>query len=258
MDPKHDIQRAADLIRNARHAVALTGAGISTPSGIPDFRSPSSGLWTWVDPMAVASIWAFRARPEAFYEWVRPLARQMRDARPNPAHRALAQMESDGRLQAVITQNIDDLHQKAGSKRVLEVHGHLREATCLRCYTVIPAQAMLDRFIADGQVPQCSCGGILKPNVIMFGEMLPVDILLEAERQARKCDVMLVAGSSLEVTPASDLPFMARQHGAQLIIVNYQPTPADGEASVVIHDDVAQILPRMASLVRRGRITMLR
>lgn len=252
MHLKHDIQRAADLIRNARHAVALTGAGISTPSGIPDFRSPASGLWTWVDPMAVASIWAFRTRPEAFYEWVRPLARQMRSAKPNAAHRALAQLESTGHLHAVITQNIDNLHQRAGSKLVLELHGHLREATCVRCYTVVPALDIIDQFIADGQVPVCACGGILKPNVILFGEMLPVDVLLEAEREARRCDVMLVAGSSLEVTPAADLPLTARQHGAQIIIVNYQPTPVDSQASVVIHADVAYVLPRIAAHVRRS------
>ena len=251
MDLKQDIQRVAELIRHAKHAVALTGAGISTPSGIPDFRSPSSGLWNLTDPMAVASIWAFRTRPAAFYEWVRPLAQLMRGAKPNSAHLALAQLESAGFLQAVITQNIDDLHQKAGSKRVLEVHGHLREATCLRCFTVIPAQDLFDQFIADGLVPKCECGGVLKPNTILFGEIPPVDVMHEAERHARQCDVMLVAGSSLEVMPVCDLPFIARRQGAQIVIVNFEPTQMDKEAAVVIHADVAEVLPRVASFIRR-------
>jgi NAD-dependent deacetylase len=245
-----DIQRAAQLILGARHAVALTGAGISTPSGIPDFRSPESGLWARVDPMAVASIWAFQIQPRHFYDWLRPVAQTLLTARPNPAHHALADLEAMGRLQAIITQNIDDLHQKAGARRVLEVHGHLREATCVRCYRVVPTRGMLERFVEDGEVPRCACGGVLKPNVVLFGEELPADVVAEAEREARQCDLMIVAGSSLEVIPVAELPLTAWQHGAKLIIVNYQPTYLDDQADVVIHQDVAEVLPRMVEACR--------
>jgi len=233
------------LLRRARHVVALTGAGISTPSGIPDFRSPSSGLWQQVDPMVVASIFSFRIHPEAFFAWIHPLAERVVNAQPNPAHCALAELEKRGILQSIITQNIDNLHQKAGSNRVLELHGHLRQATCIRCYKVKSAAGLIQKFITDGQIPRCECGGILKPNVILFGEQLPIEVLNEAYQEARHCDLMLVLGSSLEVTPASDLPLIAWEHKARLVIINYQPTYLDSRADVVIHDDVAQVLPQI-------------
>jgi NAD-dependent deacetylase len=240
------IARAARLLREAGYAVAMTGAGISTPSGIPDFRSPDSGLWTKVDPFAVASLFAFRLHPQDFYEWIRPLARSIVEAKPNPAHRALARLEAAGLIKAVITQNIDGLHQRAGSQRVHEVHGHVREATCVRCYRTVPANSLLEKFIEEGQVPRCTCGGLLKPNVILYGEQLPLQVLTAARKDTYACDLMLVAGSSLEVEPAADLPLVALGHAAGLIIVNYQPTYLDERADVVIHADVAEILPRIA------------
>ncbi len=141
------IEKAADLVAGARYAVALTGAGISTPSGIPDFRSPGSGLWEKVNPMVVASIFAFRLQPQAFYNWLHPLAELMLNAQPNPAHHALADLENMGLLKAVITQNVDNLHQKAGSTKVYELHGHLREATCMRCHKIVPASQLVDRKV---------------------------------------------------------------------------------------------------------------
>jgi NAD-dependent deacetylase len=249
----HDVERAAHLILHARHTVVLTGAGHSTPSGIPDFRSPGSGLWEKANPMIVASIFAFRLQPQTFYEWIRPLARRMFNAEPNPAHRALAELEERGLLQAVITQNIDGLHQRAGSHRVLELHGHMREATCIRCYKVMPAQPLIDKFLADGQVPVCEdCGGVMKPNVILFGEQLPVMVLNEARREVELCDLMLVAGSSLEVAPAARLPVIAYSHSAKLIIINYQETYLDSQAEIVIHADVAEVLPRIVQVVRES------
>ncbi|MFQ6015170.1 MAG: NAD-dependent protein deacylase [Anaerolineae bacterium] len=251
MIPDPRIRQAADLTRHAEYAVALTGAGISTPSGIPDFRSPDTGLWVRFDPMEVASIWAFRQNPEKFYEMMRPLAKTMLEAEPNPAHYALAELEEMGLLHAIITQNVDDLHQRAGSKRVLEVHGNMRQATCLGCHRTVPGQTLIEQLIEEGKVPRCAqCGGVLKPNVIFFGELLPVDVLMEAEQEARKCDLMLVAGSYLEVIPAADLPRQALRHGAKLIIVNYQPTGLDHRAEVVIHEDLAQILPCITELCR--------
>ncbi len=245
------IQQAAKLIRNAKHAVALTGAGISTPSGIPDFRSPGSGLWEQSDSMSVASFWGFVEHPQGFYDWVKPLSQKMMVAQPNPAHCALAELEAMGRIHAILTQNIDNLHQRAGSKRVLEVHGHMREATCIRCYHMAPAQPLMEKFIADGTMPRCEvCGGVMKPNVVLFGEMLPVSVLYEAEQESKTCDVMLVAGSSLEVAPAADLPLVAKQNGAALIIVNKSSTIADAYAAVVLREDVAIALPRIVEAVK--------
>lgn len=202
--------------------------------------------------MLVASIFAFRLRPQAFYNWVRPLASLLLEAQPNSAHRALAELEEMGLLKAIITQNIDDLHQKAGSKRVLELHGHLREATCMRCHKVVPAQGLIEQFIDDGQVPRCRCGGVMKPNIVFFGEQLPLNILTEAQNEARKSDLMLVAGSSLEIAPALDIPFIAQRKGAKTIIVNYQPTSIDRYAHVVIHEDVAQALPQIVAACAAG------
>ena len=241
------IDQAVDLLLHSHHAIALTGAGVSTRSGIPDFRSPGYGLWEQVDPMQVASVVAFRQRPEVFFNWIRPLARLVLEAQPNPAHKALAQMEAVGVLKAVITQNIDGLHQKAGSRCVLEVHGHLRQATCIRCYKVFASEQFVETFLAEGGLPRCpECGNVLKPNAILFGEQLPAVVMRDAQRHSQQCDVMLVAGSSLEVAPASELPYLARRHGARLIIVNLQPTYLDDQADVTLHDDVAKILPSIA------------
>jgi NAD-dependent deacetylase len=241
------VRKAQGLLSQAQHAVALTGAGISTPSGIPDFRSPTSGLWQDVDPLQVASIFAFRQRPQDFYDWIHPLTAKTLAAQPNAAHAALANLEMHGPLQTVITQNIDMLHHKAGSQSVIEIHGHMRELTCLQCYDVVPSETILETFIETGDVPRCACGGILKPNVILFGEQLPVGALAESKRQARACDLMLVAGSSLEVAPAGDLPALATESEAHLIIVNYEETYADEMADVAIRADVVEILPRLAA-----------
>lgn len=251
MSPEESIRRAAELFLNARHAVALTGAGISTPSGIPDFRSPDSGLWTKDDPMEVASIRTFRTEPEAFYEWMRPTIQLFLEADPNPAHLALAELEEMGLLEAVITQNIDNLHQKAGSKRVLELHGHFREAVCMECRQAYPTEGMIYEYMLKGKVPSCDgCGGVLKPMAVFMGEPLPMDVLLDAEMEAQMCDLMLVAGSSLTVVPAANIPSLARRLGSDVIIVNYERTPADRDAEVVIHEDVAQTLPAIVEICR--------
>ena len=244
------IKYAAELIKQSKNTVALTGAGISTPSGVPDFRSPVSGLWEHVNPMDVASIAAFRQNPANFYEWVRPLSTKLLNAKPNPAHYALAQLEAANYLQNIITQNIDGLHQAANSKRVLEVHGHIRTATCARCYASHDANSIMQALMDGNDVPVCDeCGGPLKPDVILFGEQLPVHPLFESRAAIAKADTILVVGSSLEVTPISDLPHDALQNGSKLIIVNYQKTYLDEKADVVIHEDVTEILPQIVSLV---------
>jgi NAD-dependent deacetylase len=247
MDLETRIREASDLMNNASHAIALTGAGHSTPSGIPDFRSGGSGMWEKVNPMEVASIFTFRSRPQAFYDWVRPLLDMMLNARPNPGHMALAQLEAVGRLRAVITQNIDGLHQMAGSESVLEVHGHLRGATCLDCYSAAPAAEALEAVV-QGEIPHCSkCGGVLKPDVVLFGEQLPVDVLGLAMEHVRRADVMLVAGSSLRVMPVAHLPTLVHEAGGKVIIVNHQETYADQFADVVFREDLAEVLPRIAA-----------
>ena len=244
------IKRAAELWQRAHSIVALTGAGLSTGSGIPDFRSPQSGLWAGADPMVVASLESFRYAPEVFFNWVRPLAGQIRRAAPNAAHRALASLEALGKLQTVITQNIDELHRRAGSRHVLEIHGSLGTATCVRCMRAWPAAELVDRFVAEGVLPRCpTCAGLLKPNVTLMGEELPVAVWREARRDAGACDLMVVAGSSLEVMPAGGLPVEALNSGAELIILNQEPTYLDERAAVVIHADVVQVLPRLREAI---------
>lgn len=248
------IARAAEILAHSSYTVVLTGAGHSTPSGIPDFRSPSSGLWEQADPMVVASLDGFRRDPEAFYNWIKPLALKMSLAEPNPAHLALAELERMGIVKALITQNIDQLHQKAGSTRVLELHGSVSSVTCSRCARRSASDQMWRQFFADGRVPLCPhCGGVLKPDVVLFGELLPQQVLLVAQREVERCDVLLVAGSSLEVYPAAELPSRALRNGATIIVVNYEPTYIDSSARVVLHQDVAQALP---AIVRRIVDTM--
>jgi NAD-dependent deacetylase len=240
------VDRAAALLREAEYAVALTGAGISTPSGIPDFRSPGEGLWEQDSPLEVASLYAFLHHPRQFYRWIRPLARAMVEAEPNPGHRALAELEAEGLLQAVITQNIDGLHQEAGSEEVIEVHGHPRESTCLDCGALIPTPALLETFLIEETPPICpDCAGRLKPNVVLFGEVLPVEAVEAARAHVRRADLMLVAGSSLEVVPVSSFPRRVYEQGGDLVVINWMPTYVDDWASVVIRDDVAAVLPRL-------------
>jgi NAD-dependent deacetylase len=238
-------EKARGLVKQSHQAVTLTGAGHSTPSGIPDFRSPGTGLWSRVDPMQVASIHAFIQNPHRFYEWYINTAIDMVQAEPNPAHFALAQMEKRGVLRAVVTQNIDGLHQRAGSAQVLELHGSNETASCLDCGKVLDGKALLERYTADRQVPYCECGGLMKPDVVLFGEMLPSDVLQRAQIEIAECDLLIIAGSSLTVAPASQLPWLAIQGGASLIICNLSPTWADPYAEVILREDVAKSLPAL-------------
>lgn len=240
--------RAVELLSASQYTVALTGAGISTPSGIPDFRSERSGMWKHADPLEVASLWGFHDHPERFYAWFRPLMSKAMRATPNSAHRALARMEAAGRLMAVVTQNIDSLHQQAGSRCVFELHGHTRTATCLGCGGHVDAGPLLRAVLDVLPPPACAgCGGLLKPDVILFGEPLPYDTVTRSQAEALRCDVMLVAGTSLEVMPAADLPLLARRRGAKLVLVNLSPTPLDSAMDVVVRLDVEAALTRIAA-----------
>ncbi|NOH00523.1 MAG: hypothetical protein HND47_00395 [Chloroflexi bacterium] len=243
------IQNATKLLAESRAAVAFTGAGISTPSGIPDFRSPKTGLWACRRPpertrRRLAPFRHSDATLGPFYERMKPLFQDMITAEPNAAHYALAELEARGIIQAVITQNADMLHQRAGSKNVIEVHGSLAEATCIQCYNVKPFRPLLDQFLSDGIVPRCKeCGGAMKPNVILTGEQLPVRAMLAAQQAIRRSDILLVAGTSLAGGPSSTLVDNAYLRGLNLVIVNQSPTLLDQVADVIIHADVATVLP---------------
>ncbi len=247
------IEYAAELLVKSRHAVILTGAGLSTPSGIPDFRSEGSGLWSRDEPLEVASLMTFRTHPAQFFQWFHPLASQIFNAGPNPAHQAIAELEQRGRIQAVITQNIDMLHQKAGSRKIIEMHGTLRTLSCTQCYRQQGYETYLPAFIESGAIPHCPhCGAILKPDVILFGEQLPQKAWFEAQREARSCDLMIVVGSSLEVLPAAGLPMQAIDRGAHLIIINNSDTYLNVRADVVLREDVAAVLPAISERVQNA------
>jgi len=247
-----NIKKAAALIKSASYVIVLTGAGSSTPSGIPDFRSPGSGLWTRYSPSEFGSLTSFRYHPEKFFNWLRPLANLMIDAEPNPTHTALTNLEHQGIVRAVITQNIDCLHQKAGSKVVIEVHGSMNTLSCTGCFKQSSSDQHIQSYIEDGTIPHCPhCNRILKPDVVLFEEQLPKKAWLLAKSETKKCDLMLVAGSSLTVTPACELPLLALNNGAKLIVINLEPTYIDNYSDVVIHNDVSFILPSIASKVIR-------
>ncbi len=247
------IQFAGELLRKARHVVVLTGAGMSTPSGIPDFRSEGTGLWSHDEPLEVASLSTFRTHPEKFYGWFRPLATQIFDAKPNHAHLALAALEQCGCLDSVATQNIDMLHQKAGSSRVIELHGTLATLSCTQCFQRMDSLPFLKPFVEEGRIPACPrCGAVLKPDVILFGEQLPQKQWFDAQRLSRTCDLMIVAGSSLEVLPVAGLPMQVIDRGAHLLIVNNSLTYLDVRADAVLHGDVVDIIPAIVEQALHG------
>jgi NAD-dependent deacetylase len=247
------IQFAAELLHKAERAVVLTGAGLSTPSGIPDFRSEGTGLWSHAEPLEVASLNTFRAHPEKFYAWFRPLARQIFDAIPNQAHLALARFEMERHIHSVVTQNIDMLHQKAGSRNVIEMHGTLATLSCTQCFRQVETMPYLEPYVERGEMPRCpACSAVLKPDVILFGEQLPQKAWFDAQRACRACDLMVVAGSSLEVLPVAGLPMQALDRGAHLLVVNNSPTYLDARADTVMQGNVVDIIPAIVEQALYG------
>ena len=237
----------AQLIRDAHSVVALTGAGISVPSGIPDFRTPGTGLWANVDPMEVAHIDVFHRDPARFWSFYGERFQTLDHKRPNRAHEVLAELERAGMLDAVITQNIDQLHARAGSRELVEVHGTIAHSSCLRCTTRYALAEVRVRQAADATgVPRCDCGEPLKPGVVLFGEYLPVAALAYAERLAAAADLMLCIGSSLEVYPVADLPMTTLAAGGRIAIVTQGRTPLDSRATVLLNGDVVEELEAVA------------
>jgi NAD-dependent deacetylase len=247
-----ELAHLARLIRGARSVVALSGAGISVPSGIPDFRSPGSGLWERVDPMEVAHIDAFRRDPVRFWGFYGKRFATLGDVQPNAAHRALVAMEEAGLLHAVITQNIDMLHRKAGTRELIEVHGSIASCACLSCGEEVAGSEVPARVAADSEgVPRCErCGEPLKPQVVLFGELLPEAAMTRAQELCEGAEVLLCIGTSLEVHPVAGLPLLTRQAGGAVAIITQGSTPLDELAAVRLYGDVVDEL--QALLVALG------
>jgi NAD-dependent deacetylase len=237
------VEQLADLIREADSVVALTGAGISVPSGIPDFRSPGTGLWANVNPMEVAHIDVFRRDPERFWLFYGARFQALEHKRPNRGHESLAELEQAGMLHAVITQNIDQLHARAGTTELVEVHGTIAHSSCLVCRSTYPLADVRERqdLRADG-VPRCECGQPLKPDVVLFGEYLPETALARAEELAAGADLLLCIGSSLEVYPVGQLPAVTLGAGGQIAILTQGATPLDSRATVRLGGDIVDEL----------------
>jgi NAD-dependent deacetylase len=239
--------RLAGLIEQADSVVALTGAGISVPSGIPDFRSAGTGLWTKVDPMKVAHIDAFRRDPVSFWSFYGQRFNTLDDKEPNRAHAALVELERAGLLEAVITQNIDRLHARAGTEELVEVHGSIAESVCLVCGLRYELEDVRRRLEGDSEgVPRCECGQPLKPGVVLFGEYLPVDAMARAEMLAAGADLMLCIGSSLEVYPVAQLPQTTLDAGGRIAIITQGGTPYDSRAAARCGGDVVQEMAAIA------------
>ena len=238
----------AELIRDRQPCVVLTGAGMSTESGLPDFRS-RVGIWREVDPADVATLDAFRRDPERVWDWYAARIRSFLDAKPNRGHLALAALERAGLVQAIVTQNIDTLHSRAGSVEVVEVHGSIRRAVCLACGTLAALEEVL-RQLERAPMPRChTCGEVPKPDVVLFGELLPLAPFARAERLAREASLLLVVGSSLQVWPVAGLPEETLAAGGSVAVVNREPTPYDGPAALVVSASAGEALDEAARLL---------
>lgn len=252
MDESEQIRMIAGWLSTARSAVAFTGAGISTESGIPDFRSPG-GIWATSQPVYYDEFLRSAAARQEYWRQKAVSHRDFIAATPNAGHRMLARWEQAGRLRGVITQNIDGLHQLAGTARLLELHGTARQVACLSCSARYDADAMVTRFLAECQPPPCpGCGGLLKHATVSFGQSLPTDVLETAVQWSRDADLFLALGSSLVVQPAASLPMLAREQGARLVIINRDPTPLDSLADSVLRRSIGEALVAVAQCLDEG------
>jgi NAD-dependent deacetylase len=240
------VREAARLLAGRRNAVALTGAGISVESGIPSFRG-AQGMWAKYDPAEYATLHAFMKSPRKVWEMLSEMVSVCGGAIPNAAHEGLAALEETGIVRAVITQNVDGLHQAAGSRRVIEYHGNLDELICVHCWKRYPTR---ERWTL-GDVPLCACGEILKPNVVLFGEPIPWPAQEQAEEEARACGVLLVIGTSAQVSPACDIPRIAKESGAAVIEINPEPTPLTATVTDIhLRGSASEVLRSLINLMR--------
>jgi NAD-dependent deacetylase len=247
------IERLAELILNSKNIVVLTGAGMSTESGIADFRSPDTGLWTKVDPYEFASIHSYIANTRKNLEFMLETGRQIFKARPNKGHKSLTRLQKLGKLKGVLTQNIDRLHQKAKTKNIVEFHGNAYEAKCMRCGQIYEITTMVNQVMQGNSSPSCEkCRGMLKPNAIFFGEPLESQTLEAADEMLEDCDLLLVLGSSLVVFPVAWYPSRVLSAGAKLAVINIQETDMDSDAEVVIHEKIGDVLPKVVSIVENN------
>jgi NAD-dependent deacetylase len=244
------LARLASLVRETKPCLVLTGAGVSTESGIPDFRSPS-GIWSRFDPLEYGSLDAFRSDPEKVWRFYAPRFAMLASAEPNRAHRALAELEELGFVRAVVTQNIDLLHARAGSRDVVEVHGSIARSSCQRCGATYELAEVLPQLEADAGAPRCStCGAVLKPDVVFFGELLPAAAIDRAYALARESRLCLVVGSALEVYPVAELPLETMRAGGSLAIVNRGPTALDAHAAVRVEGGAGDTLAALVEELR--------
>lgn len=241
-------ERAAEMILNSKSAVVLTGAGISTESGIPDFRSPGCGLWEKMDPMEALSVEVLYQNPRKFYRTGFEIILSMKDAEPNAAHFYLAELEKTGLIDLIVTQNIDNLHQKAGAKNVYEVHGQTRTFSCDRCGESYET-ALVEKRIKAGEIPpKCRCKGIIRPDVVLFGDMLP-ECFYDSVKKMEDTELLIVIGSSLTVSPVNHLADLSKN----LMIINLGETPYDGRSELVIREKISFALGNIMDVIRRKR-----
>ncbi len=241
------IRQAAKIIIESKMTLALTGAGISVESGIPDFRSPG-GLWSIYDPAEYATITAFRSNPEKVWKMLREMDQLVSDARPNRAHMGLAMLEEIGKLHHIITQNVDNLHQAAGSKNVIEYHGNASSLTCLSCGNQYPAREKMDEF-----PPLCSCKKILKPDAIFFGESIPEDAMFKSIELASRTNALLVVGTSALVSPANTIPSISKKNGAYLIEINKEETHLTGSLTdVFLEGSAGEIMTDLVTEIKKA------
>lgn len=245
------VDTLAQALVNARSAVVLTGAGVSVPSGIPDFRTPETGMWANVDPMEVAHIDTFTHDPERFWAFYGERFASLGDKRPNGAHEVLAELEKRGLIEAVVTQNIDRLHHMAGTEDLIEVHGSIEHSRCLECRASYELEWVRDQAQANGipRCDQCDAAPPLKPDVVLFGEMLPEDAIQRAFQLASEADLIIAIGSSLVVQPVAGLPTITLRSGGELALVTNGPTPYDADAFVKLDGDVEEELTALLAAV---------
>lgn len=239
-------EQIAGLLLSSRHVIILTGAGISTDSGIPDFRSPETGLWQQYDPIEVLSVDALYNRSDVFFNVGFKILTTSFKAEPNKSHELISEFQKAGLVQGIVTQNIDSLHQKAGSTHVMEVHGHLRTCHCMRCHKTFPTEEVEKKVNAGEIPPKCSCGGILRPDVILFGDSMP-SVLNEAISECRHSDLVIVLGSSLTVAPVCQLPLLAKR----MVIINREVTPFDSASILAWHGGITDALTEIRDCLKK-------